>query len=190
MQGNDANGEEILYLKGEGNMKKAGVILLVALFAVTFTVFAQGDDIKQFPSCKYCGMDREKFSHSRMLIEYEDGTSVGTCSIHCAAVELALSIDKNPKSLMVGDVITKKLIDAEKAAWVFGGNKMGVMTSRAKWAFEKKEDADKFVKENGGTLTSFDEAIKLAYEDMYQDTKMIRERRAMKKKAGMEHMHK
>lgn len=171
-------------------MKRAGIFLLVVLFAVTLTVFAQSDDVKQHPSCKYCGMDREKFGHSRMLIDYDDGTSVGTCSIHCAAVELALSIDKTPKTLMVGDVLSKKLIDAEKAAWVVGGNKPGVMTSRPKWAFEKKDEAEKFIKENGGALSSFDEAIKFAYEDMYQDTRMIRERRAMKKKAGMEHKHK
>jgi copper chaperone NosL len=170
-------------------MKRAGIVLLVVLFAVTLTVFAQGDDIKQFPSCKYCGMDREKFGHSRMLIEYDDGTSVGTCSLHCASVELALSIDKTPKALMVGDALTKKLVDAEKAAWVIGGSKQGVMTKRAKWAFEKKEDAEKFVKENGGALSSFDEAIKFAYEDMYQDTTMIREKRKMKMK-GMEHGHK
>jgi hypothetical protein len=30
-------------------------------------VFAQ-DDIKQSPSCKYYGMDRQKFDFSRMLI--------------------------------------------------------------------------------------------------------------------------
>ncbi|MEK6742011.1 MAG: nitrous oxide reductase accessory protein NosL [Nitrospirota bacterium] len=171
-------------------MRRAGIITVLMLFIATLTVFAQGDDIKLSPSCKYCGMDREKFGHSRMLVEYDDGTSVGTCSIHCVAVELALSIDKTPKALMVGDVLTKRLIDAEKSVWVIGGSKMGVMTSRPKWAFEKKEDADKFIKENGGALSSFDEAIKLAYEDMYQDTKMIRERRAMKKKTGMEHMHK
>ena len=170
-------------------MKKAGVVLLVALFAVTLTVFAQGDDVKQHPSCKYCGMDREKFGHSRMLIEYDDGTSVGTCSLHCMSVELAMTIDKTPKAIMVGDMGTKKLIDAEKASWTVGGNKMGVMTSRPKWAFEKKDDAEKFIKENGGAISSFDEAIKLAYEDMYQDTKMIREKRKMKK-TGMEHMHK
>lgn len=170
-------------------MKRAGIALLVALFAVTLTVFAQGDDVKRHPSCKYCCMDREKFGHSRMLIEYDDGTSVGTCSVHCAAVDLALNIDKTPKALMVGDFGTKKLIDAEKASWVIGGNKPGVMTKRAKWAFGKKEDAELFVKESGGSLSPFDEAVKLAYEDMYQDTKMIREKRKMKK-GGMEHGHK
>jgi len=171
-------------------MKKTVIIVLAVLVTAALSVFAQVDDIKQHPSCKYCGMDREKFGHSRMLIEYDDGTSIGTCSVHCAAVDLALNIDKTPKALMVGDLGTKKLIDAEKASWVINGNKPGVMTRRAKWAFEKKEDADKFIKENGGSLSTFDEAVKLAYEDMYQDTKMIRERRAMKKKAGMEHMHK
>jgi nitrous oxide reductase accessory protein NosL len=72
---------------------------------------------------------------------------------------------------------------------VVGGSKPGVMTKRAKWAFENKGDAEKYIKENGGTLATFDEAIKLAYEDMHQDTKMIREKRKMKK-AGMEHQHK
>ena len=167
-------------------MKKTVILVLAVLVAAACTVFAQGDDIKLSPSCKYCGMDREKFGHSRMLIEYDDGTSVGTCSVHCAAVDLALNIDKTPKALMVGDALTKKLVDAERAAWVIGGSKQGVMTKRAKWAFEKKEDAEKFIKENGGTLSTYDEAVKLAYEDMYQDTKMIREKRKMKK-MHMEH---
>ncbi len=73
-----------------------------------------------------------------------------------------------------------------KASWVIGGNKMGVMTKRAKWAFGAKEDAEKFIKENGGDLASFEQAIEAAYEDMYADIKMIRERRKMRK---MEHKH-
>jgi nitrous oxide reductase accessory protein NosL len=85
---------------------------------------------------------------------------------------------------MVGDYNIKKLIDAEKAFWIIGGSKMGVMTKRAKWAFENKEDAEKFLKENGGKISTFDEAMKAAYEDMYADTKMIREKRKMRK---MEH---
>jgi len=152
---------------------------------ITGLTFAQ-DDTKKIPSCKYCGMDREKFSHSRMLIEYDDGTSVGMCSLHCLAVDLAVTIDKTPKAILVGDYNTKKLIDAENSSWVIGGNKMGVMTKRAKWAFEQKGDAEKFVKENGGSMATFEEAMKASYEDMYGDSKMIRERRKMKK---MEHKH-
>jgi nitrous oxide reductase accessory protein NosL len=134
-------------------------------------------DIAAHKSCKYCGMDREKFAHSRMVIEFEDGSSVATCSLHCAAVDLANNIDKAPKSIKVADYNTKQLIDAEKACWVIGGGKQGVMTKNAKWAFIGKDKAEEFVKQNGGKLVGFDEAIKAAYEDMYTDTKMIRDKR-------------
>lgn len=138
-------------------------------------------DVAQSPACRLCGMDREKFSHSRMLIEYEDGSSVGTCSLHCTAVELANSIDKIPAMVSVADYDSKELVDVEKAVWVMGGNMKGVMTGQAKWAFVSREMAERFVAANGGTIVSFDEAIKSAYDDMYQDTKMIREFRKMKR---------
>jgi len=141
------------------------------------------DDVTKHPSCSYCGMDRAKFAHSRVFIEYNDGSTFGACSIHCAAIDMAVHIDKSPKAIGVGDYGTKKLIDAEKAFWVIGGNKMGVMTKRAKWAFESKGDAEKFVKENGGQVADFEMAVKASYEDMYQDTKMIRERRLEKRKS-------
>ncbi len=154
------------------------VLMLVA----PATSFAQAqDDVKQLPSCKYCGMDREKFGHSRMTIEYDDGTVVGLCSLHCAAVDLALHIDKTPRAIRVADHGTRKLVDAEEAVWVLGGGKAGVMTRRAKWAFADRASAEAFAQENGGTLATFDEAMKAAYEDLYQDTKMIREMRAAKR---------
>ena len=65
--------------------------------------------------------------------------------------------------------------------WVIGGNKMGVMTKRAKWAFADETAAQSFIAQNGGNLAGFEEAIKATFEDMYQDTKMIREKRKMKK---------
>jgi len=165
-------------------MKKFSFFLVMGM-AICLSLTGMGlaqDDIKKHPTCKYCGMDREKFAFSRMYIEYDDGTTEGTCSLHCMAVELALKIDKTPKAILVGDLNTKKLIDAEKGFWVMGGKKMGVMTKRGKWAFAKKEDADKFKAENGGDSTTFDLAVKAAYEDMYADTKMIRDRRKMKRK--------
>ena len=165
-------------------MNKRGALVLavvLVLFGGMF-VFAQAqEDIQKHSACKYCGMNRQQFAHSRIFIEYDDASTVGTCSIHCAAVDLAINIDKTPKALQVGDYNSKALIDAEKASWVIGGGKMGVMTKRAKWAFDKKEDADKFIKENDGETATFDVTMKAAYEDMYQDTKMIRERRKMMK---------
>ena len=161
--------------------KLAAVMLLITCFLLA-PVFASAveEDLTAFPECPFCGMDRQKFAHSRMFIESEDD-SEGFCSLHCAAIHLALQLDNAPKAIKVGDYNTHQLIDAEKAVWVIGGNKMGVMTKRAKWAFAKKEDAEKFVKENAGKLSTFDEAMKAAYEDMYTDTKMIRERRKARK---------
>ena len=168
-------------------MKKGilSILFIACVLSIGGVAFGGSDiqaDIQKDPSCKYCGMDRAKFAHSRMVVEYDDGTSLGTCSIHCMAIELALNIDKTPRSMQVGDFNSKKLIDAEKAFWVIGGNKPGVMTKQAKWAFENKTDAEKFIVENGGSLSTFDEAMKATYEGMYADSKMIREKRKMMKK--------
>jgi copper chaperone NosL len=165
------------------NRCRFGLVLVVIslfLFSGAFFLAQAQEDIQKQASCKYCGMDRSKFAHSRMLIEYEDGSSVGTCSVHCMAVELSLNIDKTPKTMGVGDYNTKALIEAEKAVWVIGGTKPGVMTKRAKWAFAEKEAAEAFAKENQGKVATLDEAMKATYEDMYDDTKMIREKRKMR----------
>jgi nitrous oxide reductase accessory protein NosL len=163
-------------------MKKAFWCLMLAiamLFTGTFAIAQQ--DVDKHPGCKYCGMDRKMFSSSRMLLVYEDGSELGTCSLHCVAVDLALNIDKTPKTIQVADYNTKNLIDAEKAVWVIGGEKPGVMSKRAKWAFEKKADAEAYIKSNKGTLADFETAIKASYEDMYSDTQMIREKRKAKR---------
>ncbi|MCX7770993.1 MAG: nitrous oxide reductase accessory protein NosL [Proteobacteria bacterium] len=162
-------------------MKKNVIIFFLIFLGLNFYAFSF-EDIAKNKSCKYCGMDREKFSHSRMLIFYDDREEVPTCSLHCTAVELAVNLDKDIKKLEVADYYSKKLVDAEKAFWVIGGKISGVMTKNAKWAFEKKEDAEKFISENGGKLSDFDTAIKTAYNDMYEDTKMIREKRKKMKR--------
>lgn len=163
--------------------KGFSLVALAALliFSMLAMIATAQDDIQQSPSCTYCGMDRHTFDFSRMMIEYEDGTSIGTCSLHCAAVEFALNIDRTPKAIQVADYGTKALVDAEKAAWVLGGKKQGVMSKGGKWAFKNYADAEAFIKTNGGTLASFDEIMKAAYNDMYDDTKMIREKRKMMK---------
>ncbi|MDP2157333.1 MAG: nitrous oxide reductase accessory protein NosL [Nitrospirota bacterium] len=165
---------------------------IAALFIFIVNVQAQvKEDIHLQKKCKYCGMDRGSFDFSRVLIEYDDGTSMAVCSIHCAAVDLANNIDKSPKWIKVGDLMTKELIDAEKAFWIIGGSKPGVMSKRGKWAFAKKEEAESFIKSNGGVLADFEAAMKAAYEDMYTDTKMIRDKRKAKKMQHnmQEHKH-
>jgi hypothetical protein len=176
-----------------GHMKThriGGITIFTAVvlaMALLFPLQAAADeDQVKHPACPYCGMDRTKFAHSRALVTYDDGTVVGTCSLHCAAIDLSLKIDKTPVSIEVADYRTKKLIDAENAVWVIGGSKMGVMTRRAKWAFGDQASADAFMAANGGSADEFKVAVKAAFEDMYADLEMIRAKRkkmrAMKKK--------
>jgi copper chaperone NosL len=55
-------------------MRKTFILFTALVFALSLTAAALAqDDVKQHPSCKYCGMDREKFAHSRMLIETPTG---------------------------------------------------------------------------------------------------------------------
>ena len=169
-------------------MKRMAFCCVLVAFCLSLgsALWALDNDIKEFPSCKYCGMNRETFAHSRMLIEYSDGTKEGVCSLHCAAVDLALNLDKAPKAIGVGDYGRKMLIDADTASWVIGGSKPGVMTRNAKWAFADKADAEKYQREFGGRLAAFDEALEAGYKDLAEDTKMIRERRKLRKMKMME----
>ena len=141
------------------------VAMLVFLFALT--AFANAD-IDQHRSCSQCGMDRKAYGYSRMLIGYKDGTSTGVCSLHCAVTDIDANKGRAVISMMVADRNSRLLIEAEKAVWVIGGSKRGVMTQRAKWAFALKEAAQSFVDSNGGQIISWDSALQAAREDAGQ----------------------
>ena len=143
------------------------LFMLAAFFCLT-SAAPIADDIRRYPECKYCGMDRQKFGFSRMLLRYDDGTTVPTCSIHCTGIDLALNPHKGVLASLVGDYNSRALLDAEKAFWVLGGDKMGVMSIRGKWAFGDRKDAERFIKEHGGAIVSYDEVMKATFEDMYE----------------------
>jgi nitrous oxide reductase accessory protein NosL len=146
--------------------KSVAICLLVAsvLCGAGTSALAQ-EDIKEHRSCSYCGMDRKAYGYSRMLIVYEDGASVGVCSLHCAVTELDANKGRKVKSLLVADRDTRSLIDAETAVWVMGGRKRGVMTQQPKWAFGTKAAAQAFIDANGGTIVTWAEALSAARED-------------------------
>jgi nitrous oxide reductase accessory protein NosL len=148
----------------EHSMKRFMLFLLMCMMFSGTTVVA-ADKVEQPKACKQCGMDRIAFAHGRMMVVYADGTTAGTCSLNCAAVEMKNNKGKKVKALKVADYTTKKLIDARTAIWVIGGSKDGIMTEMPKWAFAGKGDAEKFVKEYGGRITHFDEALNLALRE-------------------------
>jgi len=117
--------------------------------------------------CEHCGMNRIRFSRSRMLVKYSDASQAGTCSIRCLVVDLNAKGPKTVSALLVGDygVEGNPLINAQTAAWVIGGNLRGVMTPVAKWAFATKASAEAFIALNGGRLATYAEAEAAARED-------------------------
>lgn len=168
------------------------LLLLVTMLTIpVIGMSGEMADIHDHPACSYCGMKRQMFPHSRMLITYSDHSQVSTCSIHCTAVEFSNQIDKMVKKVEVGDYDTKNLIDARTAVWVMGGDIPGVMTKRPKWAFADEAGARAFVAGHGGEMVDFDRAMQATFEDMYKDTEMIRKKRSSmgKNMKGGNHKH-
>jgi hypothetical protein len=110
-------------------------------------------------------MDRKAYGFSRMLLVYAEGQEVGVCSLHCAVEAMDRRKDQPVPTLLVADRNTHALIPAEEATWVLGGKKRGVMTRLAKWAFKEKTAAESFIKEYGGEIVTWEEALTAARAD-------------------------
>jgi nitrous oxide reductase accessory protein NosL len=144
-------------------------IFVFALFLVFGGLFGSTvqaeDDIHNHRQCAECGMDRKAYGFSRMLLVYAEGKEVGVCSLHCAVEAMDRRKDQPVKVLLVADRNTHAMIPAEEAIWVMGGKKLGVMTRQAKWAFQEKSAAESFIKEYGGEIVTWDEALAAARAD-------------------------
>jgi copper chaperone NosL len=152
------------------------------------------DELTKYPRCRYCGMMRAKFNSTRMLLVYENNGVDATCSLHCAAIGLALNMDLGPKEMYVGDAGAdgdiKPLTDAGKAHFVIDPSKPGVMTKVSKLAYSSRAKADAAAAveasaKAGAKVVDFDTALTDAYLGMAQDTIMIRKRRAEMRRKKM-----
>ena len=137
-------------------------LLLVLLLLLACTSAGATEPVENPKACQQCSMDRVAFARSRMLITYGDGTVTGVCSLRCAVENLVQNEGKEVKSLQVADFPSSTLIDAKTAIWVVGGKLPGGMNNPARWAFAKQEDAEAFVRENGGELSTLDRMVNLA----------------------------
>ena len=163
------------------NHRKKRIALTVLLTGMLslWLLMQAGVAFSETGVCLHCGMKKSAYGHSWVVISYGDGSSVGVCSIHCGAIEMALHTNKEVTGITVGDYTSHKQIDAEKAYWVIGGDKPGVMTIQAKWAFETEKTANQFIRLHGGRRSDFGAVMRAAFEDMYRDTLMIRKKRKL-----------
>ncbi|TLP44226.1 twin-arginine translocation pathway signal protein [Cohaesibacter sp. CAU 1516] len=139
-------------------------------------------EFEKYPRCTYCGMVREQWSHSRHLIQYDDDSTEGTCSIHCASLSIGLNMDRAPKNIWVGDAGSdaevKPLIKVEDAHYALDPSKPGTMSATRKWAYA---DPAKAAAVGAERVVPFEQALEAAYSDMAKNTLMIRKRRAEKR---------
>ncbi|WP_374408686.1 nitrous oxide reductase accessory protein NosL [Hydrogenophaga sp.] len=144
------------------------------------------NELSKYPRCRYCGMERAKFSHTRHLLVYEDDSVEGTCSLHCSAISLSLNMDRGPKAIYAGDAGSKEaikpLVLADKAHYVIDPSKPGTMTRASKFAYADKAAAEAAASgeaavKAGAKVVGFDQALTSAYLGMAEDTVMLRKRR-------------
>ena len=177
-------------------MKKS-ISLLMFLFALIFSnanaqekfqtvepkdaTLVKTDSSKTF--CNVCGMDLPKYYKTNHVAEFKNGHKEQYCSIHCLA-EVYKDYKDKIKSIQVVDTNSLKLIDATKAFYVVGSSKEGTMSPISKYAFASNDEALKFQKEFGGTIHNFEEAMKIALEDLPKDNKILDEKRVPIAKKG------
>jgi len=150
------------------------------------------NELGKYPRCRYCGMERAKFSHTRHLLAYEDDSVEGTCSIHCAAISLSLNMDRGPKAIYAGDAgapgTIKPLALVDKMHYVLDPSKPGTMTKASKFAYADRAAAEAAASSEaaakaGAKIVDFNAALTGAYLGMAEDTIMLRKRRGeMRKK--------
>lgn len=98
--------------------------------------------------------------HSRHLVHYQDDLADATCSLHCAALSLALNLDHGPKAIYAADfgaATTPKPLRgmSMRPPISLAQSCPGVMTKQSKVAFAAKAAAEAAKTNTGGELGNF-----------------------------------
>lgn len=149
---------------------KTGLVATVAGVAVVIAAayafgFVTPKDLARFPDCLNCGMSRKCCAHTRIIVEYADGTKRAECGLHCLLADLVEQPGRQPKKFLAADYHDRKLVEAEKCSWVRYDNAAECRGSKVMLAFRSERGADDFIASFGGTKLTFDEALKMAYLD-------------------------
>ncbi len=134
--------------------------------------------------CIRCGMLLPKFYKTNHAIRYKDGRIEQLCSMHCLAETIQQVDPATIEKILVVDVPTLKMVDAQKAWYVVGSDVKGTMTRNSKYAFADKSEAESFAKAHGGKVVDFDTALKIAKADLKKDNVIIGKKRTHMAKIG------
>lgn len=129
-----------------------------------------------------CGMTLNNFYKTNHAATY-NGKELQFCSIHCMVEDIEVN-GKKLTNFRAVDNVTLKFMDSNKLFFVVGSKKPGTMSVVSKYAFSKKELAQKFVKENGGKIMSFKEVYALTKDRLKGDIEATKKRQAKGAKMG------
>lgn len=138
-------------------MKKNRVVLFSFLFfALILTVAAYAMEMVE--KCSLCGMNLAGNENTAYEITFTDGSVVTYCCPHCGLYEQATKKD-SVKSARVRDFISGEWIDPAAATYLL--NSSVVPACAPSWlAFGNNAEAVKFQQGFGGTIYSFEDALK------------------------------
>jgi nitrous oxide reductase accessory protein NosL len=123
----------------------------------------------KYPWCHISGNELSKYPKSTYIAKLETETRYYS-AIRYLAQDYD-NIEKRVKELLVTDYKSKKQIDALSAYYVVNSKKKGFDSRFSKFAFEKKSDAEKFIKKYSGDIRDFSFTIYLASRDLDEDRK-------------------
>ena len=132
------------------------------------------DSSKEF--CNVCGMHLTKYYKTNHTAEFKNGHQEQYCSLHCLS-EVHKDYEQKIKNIQVVDTNSLKLIDAKKAFYVVGSSKEGTMSPISEYAFSTKIEAEKFKKDFGGEIHTFEETLKLSKDKLDKDNEILDEKR-------------
>ena len=133
-------------------MKKQGLVLTL-LFLFLMSGIAYSAD-----QCPLCGMDLMGNENTEFVIEKKNGENTSYCCPHCG---LWVMSEEGDKVLFAKarDLISGEWIEAQKGFYVFDSK--AIPACSPSWlAFEKKSEAEMFQKGFGGTVYTYEDALK------------------------------
>ncbi len=109
--------------------------------------------------CKNCGMDVNKYPHTKYIVRTTLGEEWVSCGAQCG-LTLHLQLKDKFQSGTAIDLLTNKPFDARTGFYVY---KSSVITDMAPGfiSFSTRSNADKFAKGFGGEVLSYEEALKV-----------------------------
>ncbi len=129
--------------------------------------------------CPVCGMNLKMFYKTSHTAKLKDGKNRQYCSMRCLAVD-SHEHNISLSSIQVVDVNSEKLIDANKAFYVFNSKIKGTMAKVSKLAFASEDEANAFAKKYGGEVTDFKTAFAKANASLEKDIAMVQMKKEKK----------